>query len=73
MHPIARYRRAKGLTQKALAERMGVTLQAVQGWENGTMPRPARLPQLAELLGIGALQLGDELQAWRAPHTQKAA
>ena len=73
MHPVARYRRAKGLTQKGLAHAVGVTLQAVQGWEKGTLPRADRLPRLAEVLGVDPFQLDGELQAWRAPDTKRAA
>lgn len=32
---IAACRRAKGLTQKALAEKLGVTNKAVSKWETG--------------------------------------
>lgn len=33
-------RRAMGLTQRALAERLGVSTRAVQHWEAGTRPVP---------------------------------
>ncbi len=65
MHPIARYRRAKGWTQGALAKEVGVTTNAVQAWERGTLPRPMHMPKLAEVLGVEALKLQDELGAWR--------
>ena len=48
-------RKTKGYTQKALAERVGVSHQAVSQWERGeTMPDIATLPVLAQLLGTTA-------------------
>lgn len=66
MHPIARLRRAKGLTQKGLAERIGVTLQAVQAWEKGSLPRADRLPRMGEVLGVNPLELDRIIQSWKA-------
>jgi transcriptional regulator with XRE-family HTH domain len=64
-HPVGRYRRAKGWTQADLAKELGVTTNAVLAWEKGAEPRPARFPRLAEVLGVGALQLHDEIESWR--------
>ena len=64
MHPIKRLRRARGLTQKALGERAGVTLQAVQGWEKGSVPRAEKLPRLAEVLGVEPVDLDEAIAAW---------
>lgn len=48
---IAELRRAKGLTQADLGERLGVTFQAVSKWERGeTLPDTANLPDLAAVL-----------------------
>ena len=48
---IADLRRAKGLTQAELGERLGVTYQAVSKWERSeTLPDTAMLPELAEVL-----------------------
>jgi len=50
---IARYRRAKGLTQEELGSAVGVTNQAVSKWENGTtLPDTALLPDIAAVLGV---------------------
>lgn len=49
---IARLRLARGMTQERLAQRMGVTPQAVSKWENDlNYPDVAALPALAALLG----------------------
>ena len=46
-------RREKGLKQEELAERMGVSPQAVSKWENDlNCPDIALLPQLAKTLGV---------------------
>jgi len=45
-------RKARKFTQQALAEKLGVSHQAVSNWERGTsMPDIAILPELAALLG----------------------
>lgn len=46
-------REAGGISQTALAERLGVSAQAVQKWESGaSFPRLSRLYQLAGALGV---------------------
>jgi transcriptional regulator with XRE-family HTH domain len=48
---IRSLRRAAGLTQEELAERMNVSPQAVSKWENGhCLPETALLPKLSQLL-----------------------
>ena len=50
---IAQLRREKGLTQEELANRMGVSPQAVSKWENDqTCPDISALPKLARLFGV---------------------
>ena len=50
---ISKYRKAKGLTQEALANLMGVSAQAVSKWEtDASCPDIAALPQLCKILGI---------------------
>ena len=50
---ISKYRKAKGLTQEALANLMGVSSQAVSKWEtDASCPDIAALPQLCKILGI---------------------
>ena len=49
---IVRCRKGLGLTQDALAERLGVTAQAVSKWENDqSCPDITMLPKLAEIFG----------------------
>lgn len=46
---IVRYRKRRGLTQRALARLLGVTFQAVSKWETGrSTPDISMLPLLAE-------------------------
>ena len=49
---IARYRKAKNLTQEQLGELLGVTNQAVSKWESGvSMPDVMLLPKISNALG----------------------
>ncbi len=50
---IAKYRKAKNLTQEELGAKIGVTNQAVSKWESGvSMPDVMLLPEIAGALGI---------------------
>lgn len=50
---INRYRKEKGLTQEELAQRLGLTFQAVSKWENAlTLPDISVLPSLSHALDI---------------------
>jgi len=65
---IAGNRRAAGLTQKALAERLHVTDKAVSKWERAlSYPDVTLLEPLAEELGLGV----EELIACRRQETKK--
>ena len=49
---IQKYRKKRGLTQEELAEKLGVTFQAVSKWENAkSAPDIFFLPKMAELFG----------------------
>lgn len=55
---IARYRKAKGLTQEELANQLGVSSQAVSKWENdASCPDISLVPQLCQALGISTDEL----------------
>lgn len=50
---IASLRRNKGMKQEELAEKLGISGQAVSKWENDqTCPDISLLPQLAKILGV---------------------
>lgn len=67
---IAARRKALGLTQKQLAERLLVSDKAVSKWENGaSYPEVTLLPPLAQLLGITV----DELLAGEVHGDEQAA
>jgi ribosome-binding protein aMBF1 (putative translation factor) len=50
---IANGREAKGLSQRLLAERLGIRRNEVSRWENGgRSPRPEQLHEIAEALDL---------------------
>ena len=50
---IAKLRRAAGMTQDALAEKLGVTYQAVSKWENSiSCPDITLIPHIAEIFDV---------------------
>lgn len=58
---IAEERRRMGLTQEALATRLGITPQAISKWENGVgYPDVTLFPVIAEVLGIPIARLFGE-------------
>ena len=55
---IAMLRKEKGLTQEQLAEKVGVSAQAVSKWENDvSCPDITLLPLLADILGVSVDEL----------------
>ena len=55
---IARLRKAQGMTQAELAEKMQVTDKAVSKWERDlSCPDIQSLPRLAEILGVSVEEL----------------
>jgi transcriptional regulator with XRE-family HTH domain/DNA-directed RNA polymerase subunit RPC12/RpoP len=62
---IAGCRHERGLTQSALAERLGITDRAVSKWERGKcLPDAGIMLELCEVLGIGVNELltGERLE-----------
>jgi len=49
---IAMKRREMGLTQAQVAEKLGVSYQAVSKWERGTVPNVEIVVELAKLLRV---------------------
>lgn len=61
---LAARREALGLTQEALAERLGVELSTVGRWERGAqLPQPPMRLRLAAVLGVSIDELGGLLRA----------
>lgn len=56
---VKRFRKANGLTQQQLAERVGVTQSAIAAWESGKreVPTGNNLLRLSEVLGFEADKL----------------
>lgn len=55
---IKQLRKEKGLTQKDLAERLGITDKAISKWERGlSSPDIAPLEELSQILDITVLEL----------------
>lgn len=53
MERLADLRRRRLLTQRELANQLGLTVQAIQKWEAGTaLPRMASLRRLCEILDV---------------------
>ena len=58
---IAYYRKKAGYSQEGLAERLGVSRQAVSRWESGTaLPDAGNLRQISRLFEVSADYLLDE-------------
>lgn len=64
MKRLKYYREQKGFSQTDIAERIGISQQAVAKWESGeAMPRADKLPILAKLLNCTTDELLEELPA----------
>jgi len=59
-HKISELRRTKDMTQMELADRLGITYQAVSNWERGnSMPDISKLPELAGIFEISIDEILD--------------
>jgi transcriptional regulator with XRE-family HTH domain len=55
---IRKGRKAKGLSQKRLAELLGIQYQSVQDWERDrTKPSTGKIPELCEILDVSSAWL----------------
>lgn len=55
---IRRHRVERGLTQAALAKKVGVSVRTVQKWETGAQrPKNSNLLRLARILGLDPADL----------------
>lgn len=71
---IAKYRKAKSMTQEGLANLVGVSSQAVSKWEtDASCPDISALPQLCRILGITTDELltGNSGQVQLLPESRK--
>lgn len=69
---IVQLRKSQGLSQEELAERLGLSRQAVSRWESGTaLPDAGNLLQLSRLFGVTADYLLDEER--ESPETSNSA
>lgn len=60
---LAALRKRKGLTQEALAARLGVSTSAVGNWEAGLRrPRYENLRRLAQVLGVSVDELMSQVE-----------
>ncbi len=60
---LKRWRRRKFLTQRGLADALGMALSTVQRWEMGNgLPRPSTQRQLIEVLGLTPEEFFAELE-----------
>ena len=60
---ISTLRKEKGMTQKDIADKLGITDKAVSKWERDVaFPDTATIPKLAEILGVS----GEELMQAKA-------
>ena len=61
MNIIKKARLTEGLTQKEVADVLGVSIVAVCKWENGkSLPAPRRLKKIADVLHISVSSLISE-------------
>lgn len=57
-HPLAKWRAEKGITQEALAGKLGVASVTVWRWEHGKRdPRRKDLEQISKVTGLSASQI----------------
>jgi len=68
---IMRFRKEAGMTQTDLADKMGISFQAVSNWERGqSCPDVAKLIELSQLFGVSVdAILGNEVAAPSAKET----
>ena len=71
---LKEYRKARGMTQQELADRLGVSNKSVSRWETGGYPDVALLGPLAKALGVTVDDLlCDSLENARTAFDREAA
>ena len=62
--PLARQRRAAGLTQTKLAGLMDVDTSTISRWESGKVrPAPDEVPKLAQFIHVPAIRVEELIEA----------
>lgn len=56
--PLAIARKKRGWTQAYVAEKVGVSIDAVRRWESGRLPYPASIQKLCRLFAMSLQELG---------------
>ena len=63
------FRKARGLRQRLVAQRVGCTTQAISNWESGRyLPNEKRVLQICRALGLGKEEGGRLLLAYAHAH-----
>ena len=71
---IAAWRKAKGLSQRQLAEKCDVTVSAVSYWESGaTAPSQKNIGKVVEALGLDMAEFYGDIPKAKPAKTKKAA
>ena len=69
---IRAIRKGRGLTQKELGERLGLSPQSIAQWENGLRkPKRESIEKIAAALGVDAIELLDGKEKEREIQKQK--
>jgi transcriptional regulator with XRE-family HTH domain len=72
MNVVHTFRHSLGYTQRAIAERCGVTPALVQYWETGrALPSPVNTPALAAAIGVHPVSLLAWLGAYVPPEREE--
>ncbi len=67
---IKKYRKEKGITQKELAEKIGVSVQAISKWECGSTPDITQIMPLSCALGVSPNELLDYTDGYKQENEQ---
>jgi transcriptional regulator with XRE-family HTH domain len=70
-NPIRAFRERNGLTQEALARKLGVSSVSLSRWETGNRKvEPSRLPKVCKETGIDPKELRPDLAEFFSKHAR---
>lgn len=70
---IRSLRKGAGMTQKELADKLGVTITTVSRWEKGEyVPSPRCIKKLADMFGVNGADIYAAAYANKVENAQKA-